>query len=107
MRLIPLCAASVLVGCASFGEPYWQETHLPYEVSRVIYVDKPCNLTSAYGTPMLGCANYYTNTIEIQKGLTPAASQCVLTHERKHFAGYSHSLERPHYSIDCGDGTML
>ena len=89
----------LLEGCASNG--YWEQTHSPYPVRRVIYVEHPCGRTD-----IDGCAHYESGTVQIKIGLRENLRACVEAHERKHFAGFTHP-NIGGFSTDCGDGTMV
>ena len=55
---------------------------------------------------LLGYANYGNGYIEIRPGMRPVLRECVINHEKRHFAGYTHK-ERRGFAIDCGDGTHV
>ena len=83
---------------------YWKPSgRQPIEAKHIVRVDFPC------GERNLGCANLAGNTIELDRRLMKDEADCVIRHERKHFAGYDH----PEYNwssaapIDCGDGTYF
>jgi hypothetical protein len=103
--IICLGLFTLLGGCAS--DSYWVKTHDPIEVKHVVSLDYPCTTRWYQNKPSLGCANYPTNTIEIKRPLSQLHRGCVEGHERKHFAGFSHDIERPHYATDCGNGTLM
>lgn len=99
-----LCAAIVialallLTGCATQGD-YWKPVRPQWPVKEVRIVEAPC------GTLAYGCARLTEGIIEIRRGLSVGFTECVRTHEMKHFAGYDHRVGT-HYSTDCGDGTQ-
>ena len=92
-------ALLVLTGCAS--DSYWVKVHEPYPVRGVVEIANPGGRAD-----YIGAANYATGYIELRPGLAPILRDCVLSHERKHFAGYTH-IERKGFATDCGDGTMV
>lgn len=81
-----------LAGCA----PYWVQTHAPVPMREIVEVEQPCR------HDWLGCANYSQGVAEIKKGLSPEQRICVIEHEKKHFAGYSHDLRWVNHRVDCG-----
>ena len=88
----------LLSGCAT--DTYWVRAVNPVEVKHIAHVDLPCG---RFGWS--ACWNPAAQTIEVKKGLPAGLEACVISHERKHAAGYRHDLERPNFAIDCGDGT--
>ena len=90
----------ILSGCAA--QPYWQETGAAVEVKHVVRVDFPCKKFD-----IDGCWNEAANTVEIKKGLSPNREDCVITHERKHAAGYTHEVRKIVFAHDCGDGRVM
>ena len=89
---------SLLLGCA----PYWTKTHDPVEFKQVVVKDCPC-ANCGYA----GCVVRSTGSIEIKPNMTPEQRRCVLQHELKHLAGYSHPPARgAEFSRDCGDGSI-
>mgnify|MGYP001566351051 CR=1 FL=1 len=86
-------------GCA--GAPYWSATHAPILLRGVVEVERPG------GEDQFGYANYRTGMIELQPGLKPELRDCVLAHERRHFAGYSHEPRERVLAVDCGDGRVM
>lgn len=98
-----LCLALMLTACTDLT--YWRDAGRgQIDVKHIVRVDFPCGLR---GTA-LACANFAASTIELDRRLTNDEADCVVKHERKHFAGYDH----PAYNwasaapIDCGDGTF-
>jgi hypothetical protein len=95
--LLPL----LLSGCAI--TPYWTpEPRLVAPVLRV--VDVPvltCNDGHAWS-----CWEYERGEIQVLIGVPASARDCLISHERKHAEGWTHNIERRHFAIDCGDGTM-
>lgn len=89
----------LILSACGIDMPYWTLTNPPAEVKAVLHVKYPC------GNPTYdGCWNSVQRTIEVRDGLSVLDEDCVITHERKHAAGYTHPI-RPEYSTDCGDGT--
>ena len=97
---IPWVLWFALYGCAIAGS-YWYWAHPPIPVKGVVETPTPGGRAD-----LLGNANYGTGEIEIRPGLGWTLRQCVISHERKHFAGWSHE-ERKGFAVDCGDGTMV
>ena len=91
----------LLAGCAT-PAPYWVKTHEPVEHKHTIYVDYPCGKTG-----LNGCARRSTGTVEIRRGMTDAEGWCVLSHELKHLAGYTHPGRDYGLAMDCGNGETL
>jgi len=91
-----VCVALLLSGCA---EPYWIKAREPMPVHRIVEVERPCGLSGVDG-----CCDLAAGVIYLRSGMPADLRSCVLSHERKHFAGYDHKV-RIHYSTDCGDGT--
>lgn len=81
-----------LSGCA----PYWVQTHAPVPVVGIVEVEHPCR------HDWLGCANYGRGIIELKPGLPAEQRECVIRHELKHFAGYSHDIRWINTKVDCG-----
>ena len=90
----------LLVGCAQ--TPYWVKTHEPVAHKRTIYVENPCERTD-----WLGCNSRATGVIQIKLWLTETQRWCVLNHEKKHLAGYSHPGAYKGLAYDCGNGEIL
>lgn len=97
-----IAAALWLSGCATVAAPYWVKTHEPVTVTAVRDVALPCGKRG-----IDGCFNRSTGVIELRAGMNALRRACVLTHEERHSEGDSHPAHdgRPHYSMDCGDGT--
>ena len=93
-----LAAIVFTAGCAS--DSYWRYSHEPMLVRGIVETDRPGGRDD-----LLGNANYATGMIEIKPGLTGYLRDCVISHERHHFEGFTHD-ERKGYATDCGDGTM-
>lgn len=89
----------LLTGCAT--DAYWHRSHAPVLIRQVAIVDTPCGRAD-----WRGCSNLATGVIEIRRGLPDIEHACVLSHERRHMAGYDHHTGT-HYATDCGDGTIL
>lgn len=98
-RLLACLLVLTLTGCAH-GE-YWVPIGQPVEVKHVVRVDFPCKKFD-----IDGCWNEKANTVEIKKGLKEREN-CIINHERKHAAGYTHENRKIVYVSDCGDGTMM
>ena len=96
-----LIAALLLSGCAT-PSAYWVKNYEPVAHKRTIYVDKPCGRSD-----WDGCAIRHSGLIEIRRGLTEAQAWCVLNHEKKHLAGYSHPGGSYGFAGDCGNGETL
>ena len=102
---VALAALALIVwglgGCAFANEGYWSKTHSPQVITDTQFVDYPC------GKRADGCFNRIIGVIQLRKGMNALHLECVWKHEKKHAAGYSHPANdnRPHYSIDCGDGS--
>lgn len=92
MRLAGALLAVMVSGCAT----YWIQTHAPVPVLAVIEVDHPCR------HDWLGCANYGQGVLEIKRGLSAEQRECVIAHELKHFAGWSHDIRWVNGKVDCG-----
>lgn len=97
--LIPL-----LSGCAV--DPYWTQQINPIEVKHIAHVDMPCGYLLG-GKRLDGCWNASANTIEVRKGLNASREECVISHERKHAAGYVHEIREIVFAQDCGDGRVM
>lgn len=96
-------AVTSLAACAGY-EPYWHEMEgcAPIEPRGVMFVDYP-------GGPqfdLIGFANWKTQMVEVKKGLPPMLSDCVITHEKRHFKCYRHD-PRKGFVVDCGDGRRV
>lgn len=99
------CALGLILMLAACTDlTYWKDSGRGYiEAKHIVRVDLPC------GQHILGCADLAANTIEIDRRLMKDEADCVIRHERKHFAGYDH----PEYNwssaapINCGDGTYF
>lgn len=100
MRIIIAAFLYFISGCAT--NDYWYRTHEPRLVLGVIDVDHPGGIPGAY----FGFANFVTGLIEVKRGLSESLRECVIKHERKHFAGYSHD-PRKGFVTDCGDGMLI
>ena len=98
---LPALVAVLLVGCTTLNT-YWVHTYEPVVHTNTIYVDRPCGHTD-----WAGCANRATGVIQISRRLTETQSWCVLNHEKKHLAGYTHPGERGILAYDCGNGEIL
>ena len=90
----------LLAGCAQ--TPYWVKTHEPVAHVATITVDRPCGFSD-----VMGCAVRITGTVELKRGMTEAQRWCVLNHEKKHLAGYSHPGAYRGLAYDCGNGEIL
>ena len=95
-----LLALLFLAGCAT-NDGYWIKTHDPVPVRGVIETATPGG--QAYRT---GYARRATGMIEIKPNLRSVFRECVVNHEIKHLAGYSHD-PRVGFAVDCGDGTIV
>ena len=89
----------LLTGCA-MGDTYWLYVQDPVSIKGVIEVERPG------GRDLLGFANFKTRNVEVKSGLRAVLRDCVISHEKRHFAGYAHD-SRPGFVVDCGDGTMV
>ena len=98
---LAIVAAVLLFGCATQGA-YWVKTHEPVAHKATRYVDKPCGRAN-----WDGCANRFTGEIQIRRGLSEGQTWCVLNHELKHLAGYSHPGGSYGFAGDCGNGETL
>ena len=94
-----MAALLITAGCAT-TDTYWRPSHAPVLVLGIVEVDRPCGRHDYDG-----CANYVSGMIELRSGMSPVLRDCVIRHERKHFAGFTHD-ERKGYATDCGDGSM-
>ena len=90
----------LLAGCAQ--TPYWVKTHEPVAHVATITVNVPCGLPD-----VMGCAARSTGTVELKRSMTEAQRWCVLNHEKKHLAGYSHPRAYKGIAYDCGNGEIL
>ena len=81
---------------------YWYKAAAPVQVLGIVFVERPC------GKRIDGCAHRSTGLIELRTGMDTVLRTCVESHERRHLErGEDHPVDRPHFAIDCGDGTIL
>lgn len=93
-----------LVSCSRGS--YWEATLPPSPVVGIIEVADPavgCKRAA------LGCYDRVSGYIWLQAGMEPILRQCVIGHEYRHAAGYTHTKfdNEAHYGVDCGDGTIM
>ena len=94
-----------LAGCATRG-PYWVKVREGQPVRGILYVSKPC------GEKWNGCARLKDGILEIKNDLDQAHQDCVLSHEKRHMAGWDHpefntknAFDK--FATDCGNGEVM
>ncbi|MGP1675943.1 MAG: hypothetical protein ACTS6J_02140 [Burkholderiales bacterium] len=99
----PILFVVFLTGCSR--SEYWEYTDVPRSVTRVI---EATDMFAACGSNAAGCYDPNTGLIWLKYGLSPAVRQCVITHEYRHAAGWTHPKfpESP-LAYNCGDGTTM
>ena len=102
IRVMVCCLFLTECANAPTEEPYWFRDSDPIEVKHILYVDNvPCGEIVAWG-----CSMRSLGIILIAKRLPPWVQNCVLSHEKRHFAGWDHD-RKPRATLDCGDGRIL
>ena len=91
-----------LYGCA-MNQDYWYPSGKdPVLIREIKEVEHPGGIPGRY----IGFANLTTGVMELKIGLPKHLRECVISHERMHFNGWTHD-GRVGYATDCGDGTIL
>lgn len=98
--MIPRVTILALMTSACAPAPYWVKVAEPIPLRELSYVEIPCGRED-----WLGCTHMVTGDVELRKGLSFSMHECVMSHERRHLAGWIHDA-RPLFAYDCGDGTI-
>lgn len=92
---------ALVIPNAAWPDEYWRLAWHPVEFTGIIETNTPGGRWD-----LVGNANRATGKVEVKPGLRETLRDCVISHEKKHLAGYTHE-ERRGFAIDCGDGTLI
>lgn len=110
MRTIDLIIILLVLGIIACGmmisrevgaDEYWtRSARAGTTLTLVVETENPC------GRRIDGCALPAEGIIVLRKNMDAVLKACVLSHEKKHLAGFDHD-DRIVFATDCGDGTIL